>query len=175
MTRALQATFVEPLAMLAVVGWSPPCGSDDDGTTEPAATEAGAETTAGGTQRRPPRRRPGNDRGNRRRGAERRSDQGHDGDHAQRRADLREHRQHRQCVCRLHQRSRRDRRPAARGPVCDEQFDPAVAPTCARQAVEEGMVSVVGSFTFFAESIVPVIAESSITWFGDAARSRLPS
>ena len=50
--------------------------------------------------------------------------------------------------------------------VCDEQFDPAVATTCARQAVEEEMVSVVGSFTFFAESIVPVIAESSITWFG---------
>src|SRR5688500_11056054 len=50
--------------------------------------------------------------------------------------------------------------------VCDEQFDPAVAATCARQAVEEEMVSVIGSFTFFAESIVPVIAESSITWFG---------
>ena len=50
--------------------------------------------------------------------------------------------------------------------VCDEQFDPAVATTCARQAVEEGMVSIVGSFTFFAESIVPVIAESNITWFG---------
>jgi ABC-type branched-subunit amino acid transport system substrate-binding protein len=50
--------------------------------------------------------------------------------------------------------------------VCDEQFDPAVATTCARQAVEEDMVSIVGSFTFFAESIVPVIAESSITWFG---------
>ena len=50
--------------------------------------------------------------------------------------------------------------------VCDEQFDPAVATTCAREAVEEGMVSVVGSFTFFAESIVPVIAESNITWFG---------
>lgn len=50
--------------------------------------------------------------------------------------------------------------------VCDEQFDPAIATTCARQAVEEDMVSIVGSFTFFAESIVPVIAESSITWFG---------
>jgi branched-chain amino acid transport system substrate-binding protein len=50
--------------------------------------------------------------------------------------------------------------------VCDEQFDPAVATTCARQAVDEGMVSIVGSFTYFAESIVPVIAESSITWFG---------
>ena len=50
--------------------------------------------------------------------------------------------------------------------VCDEMFDPAVATTCARQAVEEDMVSIVGSFTFFAESIVPVIAESDITWFG---------
>ncbi len=50
--------------------------------------------------------------------------------------------------------------------VCDEMFDPAVAATCARDAVEGDMVSVVGSFTFFAESIVPVIAESDITWFG---------
>ncbi|MGI9597353.1 MAG: ABC transporter substrate-binding protein [Acidimicrobiales bacterium] len=50
--------------------------------------------------------------------------------------------------------------------VCDELFDPAVATTCARQAVEEDMISIVGSFTFFAESIVPVIAESDITWFG---------
>ncbi len=50
--------------------------------------------------------------------------------------------------------------------VCDEQFDPAVATTCAREAVDEDMVSIVGSFTFFAESIVPVIADSSITWFG---------
>lgn len=50
--------------------------------------------------------------------------------------------------------------------VCDELFDPAVAATCARQAVDEGMVSVVGSFTYFAESIVPVIAASDITWFG---------
>jgi len=50
--------------------------------------------------------------------------------------------------------------------VCDEQFDAAVATTCARQAVEEGMISIVGSFTYFAESIVPVIAQSNITWFG---------
>jgi len=50
--------------------------------------------------------------------------------------------------------------------VCDEKFDPAVATECARQAVDEGMVSIVASFTYFAESIVPVIAESSITWFG---------
>jgi branched-chain amino acid transport system substrate-binding protein len=51
--------------------------------------------------------------------------------------------------------------------VCDEKFDPAVATTCARQAVDGKMVSIVGSFTFFAESIVPVIAQSDITWFGE--------
>jgi ABC-type branched-subunit amino acid transport system substrate-binding protein len=51
--------------------------------------------------------------------------------------------------------------------VCDEQFDPAVAATCARKAVDEKMVSVVGSFTFFAESIVPVISAANITWFGE--------
>ena len=51
--------------------------------------------------------------------------------------------------------------------VCDEQFDAAVAATCARQAVEDNVVSVVGSFTYFAEAIVPVIAESDITWFGN--------
>jgi len=50
--------------------------------------------------------------------------------------------------------------------VCDEQFDAAIAATCARDAVEQGVVSVVGSFTYFAEAIVPVIAESDITWFG---------
>lgn len=50
--------------------------------------------------------------------------------------------------------------------VCDEQFDAAVAASCARQAVEDGVVSVVGSFTYFAEAVVPVIAESDITWFG---------
>jgi ABC-type branched-subunit amino acid transport system substrate-binding protein len=50
--------------------------------------------------------------------------------------------------------------------VCDEQFDAAVAATCAREAVENEMVAVVGSFTFLAESIVPVIAESDISWFG---------
>lgn len=50
--------------------------------------------------------------------------------------------------------------------VCDEQFDAAVAAACARKAVEEGVVSVIGSFTFFAEAIVPVIAASDITWFG---------
>jgi branched-chain amino acid transport system substrate-binding protein len=50
--------------------------------------------------------------------------------------------------------------------VCDEKFDPAVAATCARKAVDDGVVAVVGSFTYFAEAIVPVIAASDISWFG---------
>jgi branched-chain amino acid transport system substrate-binding protein len=50
--------------------------------------------------------------------------------------------------------------------VCDEQFGAATAATCAQQAVEGNMVSIVGSFTFFAEAIVPVVAEKDITWFG---------
>ncbi len=50
--------------------------------------------------------------------------------------------------------------------VCDEKFDAAVAATCARKAVDDGVVAVVGSFTYFAEAIVPVIAASDITWFG---------
>jgi len=50
--------------------------------------------------------------------------------------------------------------------VCDEQFDAAIAASCAREAVEQGAVSIVGSFTYFAEAIVPVIAESDMTWFG---------
>lgn len=51
--------------------------------------------------------------------------------------------------------------------VCDEQFDAAIAASCAREAVESGAVSIVGSFTYFAEAIVPVIAESDMTWFGN--------
>ncbi|WP_420638614.1 ABC transporter substrate-binding protein [Candidatus Poriferisocius sp.] len=50
--------------------------------------------------------------------------------------------------------------------VCDEMFDPSVASGCAREAVAEDMVSIVGSFTFFAESIVPEASQSDITWFG---------
>jgi ABC-type branched-subunit amino acid transport system substrate-binding protein len=50
--------------------------------------------------------------------------------------------------------------------VCDEMGDAAVATTCARDAVENDVVSVVGSFTFLAESIVPVLADAGISWFG---------
>ena len=156
--------------MLAVVGLvAAACGSDDDGdTAEPAATEAGAETTAGGTEAPATEATTGETTAAT--GGEAPS-----GDPikvmtvttlnaagptyeniantANAYADY------------INARGGIAGRPLE-VTVCDEQFDPAVATTCARQAVEEGMVSVVGSFTFFAESIVPVIADSSITWFG---------
>jgi ABC-type branched-subunit amino acid transport system substrate-binding protein len=156
--------------MLAVVGlFAAACGSDDDGgTAEPATTEASAETTAGGTEA--PTSEPTTGETTGATGGEAPS-----GDPikvmtvttlnaagptyeniantANAYADY------------INARGGIAGRPLE-VTVCDEQFDPAVATTCARQAVEEGMVSVVGSFTFFAESIVPVIAESSITWFG---------
>jgi ABC-type branched-subunit amino acid transport system substrate-binding protein len=156
------------LAILAIVGLvAAACGSDDDGgtadTTAPAATDAAAETTAGGTEA--PTSEPTTEP----------SGEAPSGDPikvmtvttlnaagptyeniantANAYADY------------INARGGIAGRPLE-VTVCDEQFDPAVATTCARQAVDEEMVSIVGSFTFFAESIVPVIAESSITWFG---------
>ena len=102
------------------------------------------------------------------RSTERQSDQGHDRDDAERRGPVYPNIANTANAYAKYINARGG--IAGRPPevtVCDEQFDPAVAATCARQAVEEGMVSVVGSFTFFAESIVPVIAESNITWFGE--------
>ena len=50
--------------------------------------------------------------------------------------------------------------------TCDDQGDPNEGANCARQAVEEGVVAVVGSFTFDASRIIPVLEEDNIAWFG---------
>jgi ABC-type branched-subunit amino acid transport system substrate-binding protein len=50
--------------------------------------------------------------------------------------------------------------------TCDDQGDPNVGANCARQAVEEGAVAVVGSFVFDASRIIPVLEENNIPWFG---------
>ena len=100
------------VALLAVFALgAAACGGDDDdadtadsapdgteaSTTEPSGTEPIWHRTVW-------------------RSTDRRSDQGHDRDDAQRRrAGLPEHRQHRQRVRHVHQCARRDRRPAARG------------------------------------------------------------
>jgi hypothetical protein len=50
--------------------------------------------------------------------------------------------------------------------TCDDQGDPNVGANCARQAVEEGAIAVVGSFVFDASRIIPVLEENNIPWFG---------
>jgi hypothetical protein len=50
--------------------------------------------------------------------------------------------------------------------VCDNKGDPNEGANCARQAVEEQVVAVVGSFTFDASRIIPVLEEANIAWFG---------
>ncbi len=50
--------------------------------------------------------------------------------------------------------------------TCDDQGDPNVGATCAREAVDEGAIAVVGSFVFDASRIIPVLEENSIPWFG---------
>ena len=50
--------------------------------------------------------------------------------------------------------------------VCDDRGDPAQAGSCARQAVQDGAVAAVGSFTFFGDAAVPVLEKSDTAWFG---------
>jgi Periplasmic binding protein len=50
--------------------------------------------------------------------------------------------------------------------ICDNKGDPNEGANCARQAVEEQVVAVVGSFTFDASRIIPVLEEANIAWFG---------
>ena len=50
--------------------------------------------------------------------------------------------------------------------TCDNKGDPNEGANCARQAVEEEVVAVVGSFTFDASRIIPVLEEANIAWFG---------
>ncbi len=50
--------------------------------------------------------------------------------------------------------------------TCDNKGDPNEGANCARQAVEESVVAVVGSFTFDASRIIPVLEEANIAWFG---------
>ena len=51
--------------------------------------------------------------------------------------------------------------------TCDDRGDPNEGANCARQAVEEGVVAVVGSFVFDASRIIPVLEENNIAWFGE--------
>lgn len=50
--------------------------------------------------------------------------------------------------------------------TCDNKGDPNEGANCARRAVEEDVVAVVGSFTFDASRIIPILEEANIAWFG---------
>ena len=50
--------------------------------------------------------------------------------------------------------------------ICDERGEPTQAAACARQGVEEHVVAVIGSFSFYGESIVPILEKGETALFG---------
>lgn len=50
--------------------------------------------------------------------------------------------------------------------TCDDRGVAPGAEDCARKAVQEKVTAVVGSYTFMADSIVPILEQSNIAWFG---------
>jgi ABC-type branched-subunit amino acid transport system substrate-binding protein len=51
--------------------------------------------------------------------------------------------------------------------TCDDRGDPNEGANCARRAVDEEVVAVVGSFVFDASRIIPVLEQGKIAWFGE--------
>ncbi|MCW3063732.1 MAG: lipoprotein, partial [Solirubrobacterales bacterium] len=51
--------------------------------------------------------------------------------------------------------------------VCDEHGKPTDAAACARQAVSDGDVAVVGSFSFLGTNIMPALIKANIPNFGE--------
>lgn len=49
---------------------------------------------------------------------------------------------------------------------CDDRGVAPQATSCARKAVSEKVVAVVGSYTFMAEAVVPILERANIPWFG---------
>jgi branched-chain amino acid transport system substrate-binding protein len=50
--------------------------------------------------------------------------------------------------------------------VCDDRGEPTQATACAREAVENGAVAGVGSYSPFGANIVPVLEKAETAWFG---------
>lgn len=50
--------------------------------------------------------------------------------------------------------------------LCDGRGDPNEDANCGRRAVEENVVAVVGSFSFDASRLIPILEENDIAWFG---------
>src|SRR5690625_4188700 len=56
---------------------------------------------------------------------------------------------------------------------CDDQGNPNTAMECGRQAVDEGVDAVVGTFSLFTDNILPVLTEAEIPFIGSVAFSEL--
>ena len=54
----------------------------------------------------------------------------------------------------------------SRSILCDGKGDPNEDANCGRQAAEEGVVALVGSFTFDASQLIPILEEEKIAMFG---------
>jgi ABC-type branched-subunit amino acid transport system substrate-binding protein len=50
--------------------------------------------------------------------------------------------------------------------ICDEKGDPAAASDCARQAIQEEVVAVIGSFGYTGDATIPLLDEADIAYFG---------
>lgn len=50
--------------------------------------------------------------------------------------------------------------------TCNEGFDPNIAADCARDAVAEGVSAVIGGFTIFAATVLPILEKAGIPWVG---------
>lgn len=49
---------------------------------------------------------------------------------------------------------------------CDEKGDPAAASDCAREAIQEEAVAVVGSFGYTGDATIPLLNEANVAYFG---------
>lgn len=56
--------------------------------------------------------------------------------------------------------------------VCDDQFSPAAAAACGQQAVDLGVVAVVGSQTTYGDAYIPVLEAAGIPTIGQLVSSR---
>lgn len=56
---------------------------------------------------------------------------------------------------------------------CDDESNPNGATTCGRQAVDEGVVAVVGTFSLFTDNIMPLLTEAGIPFIHSDAMSQL--
>jgi ABC-type branched-subunit amino acid transport system substrate-binding protein len=58
--------------------------------------------------------------------------------------------------------------------ICDERGEATQAAACARQGVEEGAVAAIGSFSFFGESVIPILEKGHTALFGGCCAESSP-